>query len=730
VLFPVMILEQVKIPLEFRDVQAAHLMDWQPEQDHAGFDQFLDDLARVIGVPMTAVIQPSPVPPSPTHESLSLPKTAAYVESDRAALRGNNNLSALNVVPGALEPTFAVNTIGYTVTVGAEVTSVAVTPRTQDTAASMTVNGQVTNSGDARTIALSGPGSKTFINIVVTAPNGVQKTYVVNVCRAALGKNNNLQSLSVSPGALSPSFSASQTVYTVNVGDNVTSATVTPTLQDDNSSLTINGQGTSSGQARSITLAPAGSSTEIEIIVTAPNGSSKTYLITASRAALPPAAEVEPERQEPEPSAAPAGVVNSASQREPLGQEEATGVGRESAQAGEDRSSESAGTGRSTGSFSYLRIGLGALVALGALAYFAGGPFFVKKNEPLSRPTEELPSTKTDVATPTAVPEPVKQPSVAATQEKLTVKEGVGPPKEAPSKESKRNQVQPKARTPSPDQSKKPLVRATEGTSPTDEELIRVHTPADEPRLMASPAKTITGKDGAPMVLVPAGDFIMGSRADDKVAGSDERPAHRVYLDAYYIDQYEVTTARYAKFFQETKRREPEFWSEQVLKQHTNKPVVGVDWNDAVAYCSWAGKRLPTEAEWEKAARGTDQRMYPWGDQAPTDQRANFNHCCDFKDYGALTEVGSFEGGKSPYGAYDMAGNVWEWVADWYDGDYYGKSPEQNPKGPSGGKYRVIRGGSWLVEPVVVRSADRHGWLAPTGRLGGVGFRCAQDVPQ
>jgi formylglycine-generating enzyme required for sulfatase activity len=217
----------------------------------------------------------------------------------------------------------------------------------------------------------------------------------------------------------------------------------------------------------------------------------------------------------------------------------------------------------------------------------------------------------------------------------------------------------------------------------------------------------IIGKDGAPMVLVPAGEFLMGSGKDSKSAQDDERPAHRVYRDDYYIDQYEVTTARYAKFFQETKWREPYLWSEQVLKQHTNKPVVGVDWNDAVAYCSWAGKRLPTEAEWEKAARGTDQRMYPWGDQAPTDQRANFDHCCDFKDYGALTEVGSFEGGKSPYGAYDMAGNVWEWVADWYDEHYYGKSPEQNPKGPSTGIYRVIRGGSWGNGPESVRSADR-----------------------
>lgn len=127
----------------------------------------------------------------------------------------------------------------------------------------------------------------------------------------------------------------------------------------------------------------------------------------------------------------------------------------------------------------------------------------------------------------------------------------------------------------------------------------------------------ITGRDGAPMVLVPAGEFTMGSWQDDKMAEKDEWPAHRVYLDAYFIDQYEVTTSRYAKFFQETKRTAPVFWHEQVLTQHGGKPVVWVSWHDAQAYCAWAGKRLPTEAEWEKAARGIDQRLYPWGNAEP-----------------------------------------------------------------------------------------------------------------
>jgi len=227
----------------------------------------------------------------------------------------------------------------------------------------------------------------------------------------------------------------------------------------------------------------------------------------------------------------------------------------------------------------------------------------------------------------------------------------------------------------------------------------------------------------APMVLVPAGEFMMGVRQEyDK----DERTADKMYLDAFSIDQYEVTTARYSKFMQETKRPAPKYWSDQVLTQHERKPVVGVGWNDAAAYCAWVKKRLPTEAEWEKAARGTDQRLYPWGNEEPSRQWANFDRCCD-KGYEALTEVGAFEQGKSPYGVYDMAGNVWEWVADQYDEGPYGKSPERNPTGRSKGEKRIVRGGAWDSASAYVRSSYRLR-LSPTFQLDNIGFRCAQDA--
>jgi len=234
--------------------------------------------------------------------------------------------------------------------------------------------------------------------------------------------------------------------------------------------------------------------------------------------------------------------------------------------------------------------------------------------------------------------------------------------------------------------------------------------------------REITGKDGAPMVLVPAGEFIMGSNDGEE----DEKPERRVTLDTFYMDKYEVSTRVYAAFLQATGRARPDDWSKQVaLVGSGDRPVVNVTWHDADAYCRQYGKRLPTEAEWEKAARETDGRTYPWGNEEPTNQHALFN--ARWNGYGTLATVESYEAGKSPYGLYHMAGNVWEWVADWYDEDYYQKTPDRNPKGPSTGNTKVLRGGSWLDEPRVVRSADRDRYL-PMFRGATDGFRCPRDA--
>ncbi len=216
--------------------------------------------------------------------------------------------------------------------------------------------------------------------------------------------------------------------------------------------------------------------------------------------------------------------------------------------------------------------------------------------------------------------------------------------------------------------------------------------------------REITGRDGAPMVLVPAGEFLYG---DDN---------QRMSLPAFYMDKYKVTTARYAAFMQATGRAAPAMWNEVSWVSDGDRPVIGVTWEDGGAYCHHYGKRLPTEQEWEKAARGTDGRKYPWGSEEPTSRHANFNKCCQWNGYGTLATVGSYEAGKSPYGIYDLAGNVWEWTSSVYDPD---------------GTYKngVIRGGSWLNEAFYLRSSYRT-WGPPRMKLHPYffGFRCAQDA--
>ena len=223
-----------------------------------------------------------------------------------------------------------------------------------------------------------------------------------------------------------------------------------------------------------------------------------------------------------------------------------------------------------------------------------------------------------------------------------------------------------------------------------------------------------------PMVLVPAGEFTMGSTMAD-----DEKPVHRVDLDAFYMDKYHVTVGQYAKYLEATDKEAPPEWDIMNQPRHQKRPVVNVNWFDAATYCKWAGKRLPTEAEWEKAARGTDGRLYPWGNEAPTRLHANFGKK-KWANHMALVPVGMFELGKSPYGIYDMAGNAWEWVNDWYDHDYYKKSPTKNPQGPKTGKSKVVRGGNWLYIQEFLRSSFRFN-AEPSGRQFGYGFRCAKN---
>jgi formylglycine-generating enzyme required for sulfatase activity len=247
--------------------------------------------------------------------------------------------------------------------------------------------------------------------------------------------------------------------------------------------------------------------------------------------------------------------------------------------------------------------------------------------------------------------------------------------------------------------------------------------PASTPR--ATPAAVAGINDGyGDYVLVPAGEFRMG----DDAQLARERPAHVVELDAFYISKFEITNRQWKQFRDDPGYDDPKFWPggrvvprDQVpyWSQANNHgggtpgsdayPVIGVNWDSATAYCAWlsakTGKRyrLPSEAEWEKAARGTDGRRYPSG-QTIDRRQANY---VGAQAYDTVMPVGSLEGGASPYGAYDMAGNVLEWTQDWYDRDYYSVSPRKNPPGPASGAYRVVRGGSFFVEAFDLRSTAR-----------------------
>jgi len=242
-------------------------------------------------------------------------------------------------------------------------------------------------------------------------------------------------------------------------------------------------------------------------------------------------------------------------------------------------------------------------------------------------------------------------------------------------------------------------------------------------------------------VLIPAGWFIMGSnKKTDRMAYRPEMPQHKVYLDAFEIDQYEVTALEFLRFVVATDRPPLPDWKfdgGNFQESMANHPVMHVTWHDAEAYCRWAGKRLPTEAEWEKAARGTDGRIYPWGNTPAGLTRANFGRTGisgPVRDrperlllYPPIISVDKYENGVSPYKVWQMAGNVAEWVNDWYDPAYYHTAPDRNPQGPSTGTHRVFRGGGWMDSTPTVRTAQRNG-SAPETAANWLGFRCAADI--
>jgi len=271
-----------------------------------------------------------------------------------------------------------------------------------------------------------------------------------------------------------------------------------------------------------------------------------------------------------------------------------------------------------------------------------------------------------------------------------------------------------------------------------------IGSPVDTPIPVFDIGSTKTGDDGMTLVYVPAGEFTMGSSADDASAAcqkyyakcdrnkfTDEEPPHQVDLAAFWIDKTEVTNGLYAKCVADGACQKP-----TLLRSYTRSdyygssefedyPVIYVDWNMANAYCSWADRRLPTEAEWEKAARGVNGNIFPWGNESPNANLLNYNHDIENKTDDEVTKVGNYADGASIYGALDLAGNVWEWVNDWYSESYYQSSPASNPLGPDTGEKRVLRGGAWNSIGVHFQSAFREKeTIDYTGF--DAGFRCAQ----
>lgn len=250
--------------------------------------------------------------------------------------------------------------------------------------------------------------------------------------------------------------------------------------------------------------------------------------------------------------------------------------------------------------------------------------------------------------------------------------------------------------------------------------MTEVSKNSNKPSLLNRPGAAAPQIDTAEMILIPEGEFLMGS--DDRLR--DEKPAHIVYIDAFYIDKFEVTNEEYKAFIDSTGHPPPDNWKDGNYPEGKGKhPVVFVSWYDADAYCKWLGKRLPRETEWEKAARGTEGYIYPWGNKWDPKRSNN-----PFTGHEDTMPVGSYEEGKSPYGLYDMSGNVWEWVDDYYlphpGSDYV--SPE------FGEKYRLLKGGSWMnclfYNCGISAPTFNRAFFDAYTKNSSLGFRCAKDA--
>ena len=247
-------------------------------------------------------------------------------------------------------------------------------------------------------------------------------------------------------------------------------------------------------------------------------------------------------------------------------------------------------------------------------------------------------------------------------------------------------------------------------------------------------AEDLEGTSGSEnMAFIEGGIYEMGSRRslreldpadllnNDRHALGPENPAHHVHVDGFYMDIYEVTNAEYEKFIKAEGKKNSRFFDDTNFNG-PRQPVVGVSWKEAVQYCARKGKRLPTEAEWEKASRGKRHINYPWGNEAPDSKKVNFN-----EEVNKTSAVGSYEVGKSDYGIYDLSGNVSEWTHDWHLPEYYLFSPKKNPQGFERGQYKVIRGGNWRNNAHDVNMIYRNATV-PSMRNNSIGFRCVKSA--